>query len=345
MSVQKVSAQIDLLRHQANLDASDIKSLHEATGKKISRTERSMIDAFVREHRSSLSYEASVELRDSFGIQLYQDIPVARISVHSVEELDITEASGVVHLDGETLLIADDERGIYVRHSDGETDKLLSSKDFKELRGIEGICISPDGETAYVVSEDSREVQMLRSSSSVSSFSIGRTANQYAASKPEKLGRLPDIGHTVNKGWEGLDFLPAAHSPTGEDCLVAVHEGDPRSIGIFSLPDLDTVDIIDLSGELRDALSDLSDIAVHPETGHLFLLSDESSAIFEVALETNHMAGPGALLTNTELRPLGEFAIPTTKKSKPEGLSFHGDQLWVVGDGDNRLLKLQVDYD
>jgi len=256
--------------------------------------------------------------------------------VMSSRKVGIAEASGLAHLDDETVLVADDERGIYICDADGNEEKLLSSKDHKSLRGLEGICMSSDGRKAYVVSEGEREVHEI---------AIERDGEKYRAHPPHRLGRLPKLGDVENKGWEGLDVLPGHLSQDGQDRLVAVHEGNPRKIGLFPLPDLEPMELVSLPPPFDDSLHDLSDIAVHPKTGHLFLLSDESSAIAEVAIERNHTAGPGALLSSVQLRPLGQFELPPDNDAKPEGLSFRGDELWVIGDGDHRLLTLSVTYD
>lgn len=53
------------------------------------------------------------------------------------------------------------------------------------------------------------------------------------------LGRLPRPGRKKNKGFEGLAFMAAAVSPNRRDSLLAVQEGKPRRVAMFTLPGLE----------------------------------------------------------------------------------------------------------
>ena len=191
-----------------------------------------------------------------------------------------------------------------------------------------------DGTQAYAVSERTRKVVAMSISDNNGILSLGA---------PKTLGKLPCLGASANKGWEGIDVLPGRFSPTGEDCLVAVHEGFPRRIGIFSLPEVEEIEILTPPASALKRLSDISDIAVHPTTGHLFLLSDESRSIVEMSLKTSLSAGPGGLLESTQLQTLGHYKLPLGNSRKPEGLSFSGtNTLWVACDGNKDLLEIHL---
>jgi uncharacterized protein YjiK len=129
-----------------------------------------------------------------------------------------------------------------------------------------------------VVSEESRKV---------TAFAVRAKGGSITLGEPKKRGALPKLGSKSNKGWEGLAVRPGRFEKDKRPRLVAVHEGKPRQVGIFPLDDFDGGEILDLPGEVHGALDDLSDVAVHPKSGHIFLLSDESSALAHVEVVTS----------------------------------------------------------
>jgi uncharacterized protein YjiK len=161
------------------------------------------------------------------------------------------------------------------------------------------------------------------------------------------LGTLPEISRKKNKGWEGIDIIPGRLLPDGEPLLVAVHEGSPRRIGVFTFPDIEEVTHFKLTGDLKDHMADISDVAVCPKTGHLFMLSDASATLVEVELVKKKKVAPGALLENLELNLLGVTDLEGLEaKEKPEGLCFDpsGD-LWLATDGDSHLRQFRLTRD
>jgi uncharacterized protein YjiK len=242
--------------------------------------------------------------------------------VLSQERTAAREASGVaVHAAG-ILLVVDDEAGIFA-HVRG---KELVEEPIAEIDGCEGIALDEAGRTLFVVCEDARKV---------TAFAVRARGKSLTLGEPEKRGALPRLGSKRNKGWEGLAVRPGRFESDRRPRLVAVHEGKPRRVGIFPLDDLDGGEILDLPDDVLGALDDLSDVAVHPKSGHLFLLSDESSALAEVEVIGGRK---GRTLATVRIEPL-----PIDAGLKPEGICFDaaGD-LWLVSEEDRMLRRLKV---
>lgn len=238
--------------------------------------------------------------------------------IDSGMKLDAKEPSGVAVLPDGRIVVVDDERGLY----DVDSGRI-DVEHRKRLRDLEGVTVSGDGKTLYVVSEADAVVHAI---------AIERDGS---FGEPEPLGELPDLDGPSNKGWEGIAWLPARFNPERRNRLVAVHEGNPRRVGLFDPDDLGNEELLKLPGDVKDALADLSDIAVDPATGNLFLLSDESSAIAEVKL----VREDGELALET----VGIRKLPFKKGLRPEGLAFDGNgNLLVVTEGDAKLRTLRV---
>lgn len=177
---------------------------------------------------------------------------------------------------------------------------------------------------------------------------------------PVRIGRLPDWQRKRNKGtvnallwthhacvstligWEGVDILPAELTADGIARLLAVHEGKPRRLGVFSLhPDnwLATEANLKLPKQLKQHLKDLSDITVDTRTGRVLLLSDESQSIAEVSLE---WSGSGEWTMQVHgIRLL--LGLPPG--AKPEGLAFdRSGRLWMCTDSVGLLASFTVEF-
>ncbi len=245
----------------------------------------------------------------------------------SEERIAAREGSGVaVHPSG-VLLIVDDEVGIYA-HVPGTAGKAspLELADGTQICGAEGIALAKDGRTAFVVCEDSREVLAV---------SVTVRGRRVALGKARSLGKLPRIGKKGNKGWEGIAVRPARFDPDGEERLVAVHEGKPRQVGIFAFDDLEAGEVLDLPPELDGELEDLSDVAVDPCTGRLYLLSDQSSAVAEVEVVAGRSGR--ALAVRAVAR------LPIEEGLKPEGMDVDSDgTLWLVTEEDRTVRRLAL---
>lgn len=249
-------------------------------------------------------------------------VPAARLALESTDSLAVEEASALAPLPGGRFLVADDEHGVLVATANGAAKVARSAKADIGLRDLEGLCVSPDGAIAYALSESGGRISQLSLTVKGGALMVG---------KAKRLGSLPGIDTVENKGWEGLSVLPRQFSRDGEECLVAVHEGKPKRVGLFRLPSLEVEAILKLPRKAKDLLSDLADVAVCPQTGHFFVLSDVSRCIVELVRE------------GEQLSLLGSFDLRMHKSEKPEGLAFDGPgTLWVVTDGSARLLRLTV---
>lgn len=249
-----------------------------------------------------------------------------------VAEVDtgVRSPSGICHLPSGETLVVDDDKGIALVKKDGEAIKLV-----KDAKDVEGICSDDKGKYVYAVQEGSRKVVR---------YEVERKGNGEVGLKESgETRRLPKLKEVDNKGWEGLSFLSKEQAGGKHDHLVAVHEGSPRRIGIFKLPDLDDGVTLRLPGKAKDLLPDLADVTVDPKTGHLFVVSDESQHVVELAIKKGGKAAPGALLETMELEVVSSFELPVKRKSKPEGLAFDDKgRLWVSLDGNGKALVLEL---
>ena len=134
------------------------------------------------------------------------------------------------------------------------------------MEGVEGLTADGAGTSLFAVSENSRRLVRL---------ALGRGGEIEGA---EDLGKLPKLGGK-KKCWEGAAWLPRALNPEQRDRLLLVNESAPMALALFDPEDLDDHEVLELPAELEDALDDVSDVAVEPKTGLVWLLSDESSAI------------------------------------------------------------------
>ena len=110
---------------------------------------------------------------------------------------------------------------------------------------------------------------------------------------------------------------------------------DEDELARVEADDFDGGEILDLPGEVHGALDDLSDVAVYPKSGHIFLLSDESSALAEVEVVTSRK---GRALATVRVERL-----PIEGGLKPEGICFDAaGALWLVSEEDRMLRRLKV---
>lgn len=250
-----------------------------------------------------------------------------------VAEIDtgVQSPSGICHLPSGETLVVDDDKGIALMSKDGTAIKLV-----KDAKDVEGICVDPKGKHVWAVQESSRRVVR---------YDVGRDKDgQIELKESGESRRLPKLKDVENKGWEGLAFLAKEVAGGKHDHLVCVHEGSPRRIGIFALPDLDEGVTLKLPKAAKDLLPDLADVAIDPKSGHLFVVSDESQMIVELVIKKAGKAAPGALLETIELAVVSSFELPVKRSSKPEGLAFDEQgRLWVSLDGTGKALVLELE--
>jgi hypothetical protein len=223
--------------------------------------------------------------------------------------------SGIAHLPGGEVLALDDDSGV-CEVRPGAKPRLIF-----EIDDGEGIAADPAGRHVFVVEERKRRVRRLE----VRRDGKGRLALRDTGEDR----RLPKLKASDNTGWEGLAFLPMKQIGGKHDHLACVHEGSPRRVGVYALPDLDEGLTLKLPKAAKEALPDLSDVAMEPATGHLFVVSDRSRTIVEFAFARREEAVAGTI-GGAKLEALSVIPLPLSKRKKPEALAFDGKgRLWI----------------
>jgi uncharacterized protein YjiK len=224
-------------------------------------------------------------------------------------------ASAIAAVPG-TMYFAEDDEGIY-RERRGRLTLWASASMHTALRDLEGLAMDPEGRCVWALAEETGQVVSLA------------TSGRHRTVKP--VGRLDRPGRRENKGYEGLAYLPGTHSPNRRNSLIAVHEGNPRRVGVFALPDLSQTHEFKLPRDAKKALADLADLTVDPVTGAWLLLSEESRRIGVFAV------GPDRL----RLESLTEVRVDDGER--PEGLDFvTPGRLVVVTEGPARAIEYRV---
>jgi len=241
--------------------------------------------------------------------------------VRERRKLDVPGASGIVVIGPGRLAVVHDDKGIYEVSAE-DTERVIKAKGRKDFRDLEGICSAPEPGSLLVLSE---------AKGAVTQVYLDSAGSLDPDREPKALGRLEAIGDTDNKGWEGLDLLPGSLTPDGAPRILAVHERDPRRLGVFSWPGLEPEALLELPDELRDSADDLADIAVHPQTGHVIVASDESETLLELRLRAQPWRLEALALHHLDLK----------KGEKAEALTFEGETLWFATDGKARLYRLE----
>ena len=239
-----------------------------------------------------------------------------RLVISSVRETGVPELSAVA-IARARIYVADDELGIGVLGPRG-----VRFEPNGEIDGLEGLCADPRGRALYAVGEGSRRLHRLP------------IARDGSLGPRRDSSELPRPGRSNKKGWEGAAWLPRAQNPEKRDRLVLVNEAKPRCVALFDATDPGDHAILRLPEELRDALDDLSDVAVEPATGLLWLLSHESSAVGIAALVED---GEGRLsLEAREVVPL------PVKDAQSEAIVFDDRQLLLGSEKGGLLHTLDV---
>ncbi len=246
---------------------------------------------------------------------------------HPLPKRDDKDISAVAPLGGGFALLAHDDRGVMLLSPDGKVRLLRGPHDARGLGDLESLCVSDDGATAYALSEDKGELY---------AFDVLREEGTVQLSPPRMLGILPRPGKDKNRGWEGLAYLSNEQAFGGVGGLLVAHQDKPRALVLFGLPDLRERAFTKLDGKAAKLLDNVSDIAVCPQTGHLFLLSAASLRVVEATWN----------LEPDGLQVVGESDLGAVldKRSKPEGLGFESaERLVVVTDASGEILRFRVD--
>jgi uncharacterized protein YjiK len=228
--------------------------------------------------------------------------------------IGVQEASAVARIGADTFLVVDDEAGIFRCGPGVDPVKLDVAM---ALSDLEGICVNADGSAAFVLSERDGSVWRFRLIGGLLSDGL-------------RVGKLPALSKKKNQGWEGIAFADAGRYFEGAE-LVAVHQVGPRRVGFFDAETLQPRELLRLPKQARKRLGDLNDVAIQPTTSHIFVLSGKAGRIAELSV------GDG------ELQLVQTYAIESTKRDVPEGLTFDADGgLWLVTDGEGMLRELKL---
>lgn len=249
------------------------------------------------------------------------DPAATRYRVRERRKLEVPGASGIVVLGPGRLAVVHDDKGIYEVSAE-DTERVIKAKAHKDFRDLEGICAAPEAGSLLVLSEEKGAVTQIY---------LDAEGSLDPDREPKALGRLDPIGDTDNKGWEGIELLPGGLTPNGRPRVLAVHERDPRRLGVFAWPSLEREALLELPAEVEDEADDLADIAVHPTTGHVMVASDESRTLLELRL----------LPDPWRLEALAVNELHLKKSEKAEALAFEGDTLWFATDGKARLYRFE----
>jgi uncharacterized protein YjiK len=236
------------------------------------------------------------------------------VEVVSERSTGIREASGVAPLADGSFLLVDDEEGVFRVVPGREPEPVAAGRGFADL---EGICVDRDGSRAWVLAERDGAVW---------SFEM----KNGAPTNPSRLGTLPSKNKNANAGWEGLSFAPAgtlADAPR----LVAAHQRKPRCIAVVDIESLACERTYRLPKAARKALDDLNDLAVHPVSGELVVLSGKAGRLARL------------VMSGDELLLAGVHAVEASDDDVPEGIAFDtAGRLWMVWDGSGRLREVRL---
>lgn len=251
----------------------------------------------------------------------------ARFELSGKLKTAVKEASDVTNLPGGGFAIVGDKSDrLTVVDAKGKSREveLPGLKNGKSQ--LEGIAYDPLRNHLFVSREESRE--LLRYEWNPSDGKPPRL---------EKRFDLPRDGEPVNKGIEGIAYLPEALSPTGKPQLILASEGNPRRLLLADDGGGGKLSSIKLEKEVFAVCRDFSAVAVDPRTGNIFISSDESATVAQVKLVRDGDTFRGQLVQSFPLRTGRDKAL-----ERVEGLAFNdkGD-LFVLteNDGDLRALS------
>jgi uncharacterized protein YjiK len=261
-------------------------------------------------------------------------MPPATFRFADSYKLDVKEPSGLAYIPelDRFVVIDDSSRTLVVfeltKHK-LKADRLDSRPDKKDkISDFEGITYDPERRRLITVSERSRRIRVFR-------LLAGRRRGKLSGLRQVGDARLPKLSDNLNKGIEGLAFLPGKFAPDGRSHIVAVNEADPKAVLLIAPEALEIEHQLALPRKWDKAIGDLSDVAVDPLSGHLFLVSDESRQVLELELRIKR----GKL----DLAKVQRFDIEdrnTGKIKKPEGIVFDnvGD-LYLTSEGSCRVYR------
>jgi uncharacterized protein YjiK len=211
---------------------------------------------------------------------------------------------------GPALWMVHDDKGVFV--VDGE---LVAGPTLHPLLGdLEGMTRDDDGGIVVVAEESGQLLRVLGARVTL----VGQPLRSLLPAAKE------------NKGFEGVAFMPARFSSHGPRWLV-VHEKSPKVLMVLDAQGAWQASV-PLPPAIDAALGDLSDVAVDPQDGRIWLLSDKTETVVVARLIDS-------TLTEAEVLPLTDVA----DGAKPEAITFGPDgTLWLGTDGSKEILAYDV---
>ncbi|MBM4378725.1 MAG: SdiA-regulated domain-containing protein [Deltaproteobacteria bacterium] len=254
-----------------------------------------------------------------------RDVVPARFRPAAFTKVEVKEASDVCALPGGAFLVVGDrsDSAALLRPDGSQVRvKLAGLKDHKS--GLEGVAFDPLKKRLFVSSEEKGE--LLR-------YAFDAATGRATLEKRFHL----DLGGKANKGVEGLAWLPGHASPTGTPQLLLAKEGKPRTLALLDDSGKGKPLELQLDSALKEACRDFSAVTVDSRSGHLFVASDASSLVAEVALERSGGSVRARLVQSLPLRD--DRGQPLRRV---EGLAFDpAGNLHVLQENDRRLWRLE----
>lgn len=247
----------------------------------------------------------------------------ARFSLAGESKVEVKEASDVVALPkGGFLVVGDLSDSAGYISADGKQSRVKLDGIKNHQSGLEGAAYDPLKNKLFVASEEKREIYRY-------SFDA-----KTGSAKLEKSFKVALDG-ADNKGVEGLAYLRGDFSPSGRPKLIAVKEGEPKTIALFDEDGSGKPEKVKLDDALKDAAKDFSAVAVDPISGHLFITSDESALVAEVKLKKKGDEWKAELVQSLPLRDDKGDAL-----KRVEGVTFdERGNLFVLQENSRKLWK------
>ncbi len=310
----------------------DVESLARSLGERVSAKEAALLVDLLDTEWKSFGANALREL-ERLAARASPKTQAARFELGARTKTGVEEVSSVTSL-GPAGLVAIDDFSSVVWKLDKTTKATALRPDDGRFDDLEGLTYDAESSALLLLEEASRKL-----------FSIPvKLDSQLSLGEPKLLGKLAHVGTDEACGFEGVCVWPAQHSPGKKSRLIAVNEKDPLALAVFNRKSLALEATVTLPPSL--GIGDVSDLAVDPKSGRLFLLSDESECVVEVELRhQSKLLGSGPLASEWSIVEVGRTELPGLKgkvRLQPEGITFDASgDLWIVSEGDQSLLHLE----
>lgn len=329
-----------------------VEALRSAAGKKINADERAFLLDHYQKESKRYTKDARVLLAELAGASPGDpSAPVLALKSRHFTKIAEQSALTFVPALGGFFAVDDETSNLhFIKRSAIGKGGGVPSASFAiaglDLDDLEGLTFDTDRSRLLLITEGKRAVYEVPLEIEGSKFELGTA---------KKLATLPKLGADENAGYEGIAYLPASLSPDHKAHVLVVHEFSPKQLTLLNPDTLKPEAAAKLGPELDHLLKDVSDIAVNPKTGHLALLSDESSRVAFVKLELgaakkgkpHQIQGSSkspaslSLLGTLELPALDEdHAKKKAKRLQAEGITFDAQaSLWVSAEGDRSFMR------